>query len=145
MNQDTLDTRDETIPKKRKTIGKLEIIVVAVLLLLVVLLLFMGKRTCSVTLSADIYEDAQWVEVTKDQQIVTMTEEGYTSETEYTFKYKAAANRASVVIVYAYCDRETGDEMAERVAYEFTTNAFGFVSAKQVEVPGNIDTTAKTE
>lgn len=145
MHQDTLDTRGQNPPKRRKAFGKLEIIVVAVLLLLVILLLFMGKRTCSVTLPADIYEDAQWVEVVNDGQVAIMTDEGYTSEAEYTFKYKAAANRASVVIIYAYRDRETGDEMAERVAYEFTTNAFGFISTKQVEVPMDTDATALTE
>ena len=145
MNREALDTQDQNPPKKKKSIGKLEIIVIAVLLLLVVLLLFMGKRTCSVTLPSDMYEDAQWVEVTHGEGMITKTEEGYTSETEYTFTYKAAANRASVVVIYAYRDRETGDEMAERVAYEFTTNAFGFISAKQVELPKDTEADIPTE
>lgn len=149
MSQNTHDTVGQETQSKgkgKRPLAKSDMIVVAVILVLVVLLLFMGNRTCSVTLPADMTDGAEWVEVWNEEKVVKLTDEGYTSESEYTFKYKVAGKgNSSVIVVYAYRDRATGDEMAERVAYEFSVSALGFVSARQVEVPVDTDTTAETE
>ena len=146
MNQnmrDSVGQDTKTKEKQKRSFAKSDIIVVAVILVLVITLLLMGKRTCSVILSADMTDGAEWVELVNEEKVAVLTDKGYTSETEYTFKYKSVGNSQRVVIVYAYRDQKTGDEMAERVAYEFTTNGFGFITAKQVEVPK--DTAAVTE
>ncbi len=147
MSQNTRDTvgKETAKGKGKRPIALSDIVVVAVILALVITLLLMGKRTCSVTLPADVTDGAEWVEIWNEEKVAKLTDEGYTSETEYTFKYKTAGNSTSVIIVYAYRDTKTGDEMAERVAYEFTTDAFGFISAKQVEIPEETGTTVETE
>ena len=142
MSQDTHDIaykETQADKKGKRPFALSDIIVVAVILLLVILLLFMGKRTCSVTLDADINDGAEWVEVWNDDKVAMLTDEGYTSETAYTFQYRTAGSRASVTVVYAYVDKKTGEEMAERVAYEFTTDAFGFITVRLVEVPLETD------
>ncbi len=147
MSQDTRDTvgkETQAKGKGKRPFALSDIIVVAVILVLVITLLLMGNRTCSVTLPADMTDGAEWAELLNEEKVAVLTDKGYTSETEYTFKYKSAGSNASVTVVYAYRDTKTGDEMAERVAYEFTTNAFGFISVKQVEVPKDTDVTAET-
>lgn len=146
MSQDTRDTvgkETQTKEKGKRPFALSDIIVVAVILVLVIILLLMGNRTCSITLPADINEGAEWVEILNEEKVALLTDEGYTSETEYTFKYKSEGNNQTVTVVYAYRDTKTGDEMAERVAYEFTTDAFGFISVRQVDVPK--DSEAVTE
>lgn len=148
MSQDTRDTVGQETQAKgkgKRPLAKADIIVVAVILVLVIVLLLMGKRTCSITLPADVTDGAEWVEIWNEEKVAKLTDEGYTSETEYTFKYKTAGNGKTVTVVYAYLDTKTGDEMAERIAYEFSTNAFGFITARQVEVPADTDTTVETE
>ena len=148
MNQNTRDTVGQETNhqgKGKRPFSLSDIVVVAVILFLVITLLIMGNRSCSVTLPADITDGAEWVELLNEEKVAALSDKGYTSETEYTFKYKTAQSSSSVIIVYAYRDTKTGDEMAERVAYEFTTNAFGFISVRQVDVPKDTDTTAETE
>ncbi|MBQ9780883.1 MAG: hypothetical protein IJW00_08055 [Clostridia bacterium] len=148
MGQETRDTvgKETNLKGKgKRSLALSDIIVVAVILILVITLLLMGNRTCSVTLPANMEDGAEWVELVNEEKVALLTDKGYTSETEYTFKYKTAQSSSSVIIVYAYRDTKTGDEMAERVAYEFTTNAFGFISVRQVEVPKDTNTTAETE
>ena len=143
MSQDTRDTvgkETQAKGKGKRPFALSDIIVVAVILVLVITLLLMGNRTCSVTLPANMEDGAEWVELVNEEKVAVLTDKGYTSETEYTFKYKTAGSNASVTVVYAYRDTKTGDEMAERVAYEFTTNAFGFITAMQVEVPQETET-----
>ena len=143
MSQDTRDTvgkETQAKGKGKRPFALSDIIVVAVILVLVITLLLMGNRTCSVTLPANMEDGAEWVELVNEEKVAVLTDKGYTSETEYTFKYKTAGSNSSVIVVYAYRDTKTGDEMAERVAYEFTTNAFGFITAKQVEVPQETET-----
>ena len=143
MSQDTRDTvgkETQAKGKGKRPFALSDIIVVAVILVLVITLLLMGNRTCSVTLPANMEDGAEWVELVNEEKVAVLTDKGYTSETEYTFKYKTAGRNSSVIVVYAYRDTKTGDEMAERVAYEFTTNAFGFITAKQVEVPQETET-----
>ena len=148
MSQDTRDTVGKETHAKgkgKRPFALSDIIVVAVILVLVITLLLMGKRTCSITLPASMEDGAEWVELVNEEKVAVLTDKGYTSETEYTFKYKTAGSSASVIVVYAYRDTKTGDEMAERVTYEFTTDAFGFISAKQVEIPEDTGTAAETE
>lgn len=137
--RDTLGKETNTKGKGKRPFALSDIIVVAVILVLVITLLLMGKRTCSVTLPANMEDGAEWVELYNEEKVAALTDKGYVSETEYAFKYKTAQSGSSVVIVYAYRDTKTGDEMAERVAYEITTDNFGFISAKQVEVPEATD------
>lgn len=141
--RDSVGQDTKTKGKQKRSFAKSDIVVVAVILVLVIILLLMGKRSCSVTLPADMTDGAEWVELVNEEKVALLTDQGYISETEYTFKYRSVGNGDSVTVVYAYRDKKTGDEMAERVAYEFTTNAFGFITVKQVEVPK--DTAAVTE
>ncbi|MBE6559220.1 MAG: hypothetical protein E7661_09475 [Ruminococcaceae bacterium] len=147
MNQNINDTEMQTNKKGKRPFSVADIVVVAVIVVLVLLLLFMGRRTCSVTLPSDISDGAEWAELWNDGQVVKLTDEGYTSETEYTFKYKAGKTKSTVTVVYVYLDKDTGDEMDERIAYTFTTDAFGFITAQQAGVPGeqNTQTVADTE
>ena len=138
MSQDTRDTVGKETQAKGK--GKRPFALSDIIVVLVITLLLMGNRTCSVTLPANMEDGAEWVELVNEEKVAVLTDKGYTSETEYTFKYKTAGSNASVIVVYAYRDTKTGDEMAERVAYEFTTNAFGFITAMQVEVPQETET-----
>ncbi len=142
MNRKTQDKSGaKTHPeeKGKRSFSLSDILVVAVILILVMILLVMGKRTCSVTLPADVSEGGTWMELVNDENVVKLTDEGFTSETEYTFKYKASSSRAKVTIVYVYRDEKTGDEMAERVAYTFTTDLFGFISVEKADIPESLD------
>lgn len=125
-----------------------EIAMVAVILLLVGVLLIMGRRTVSVTLPASFEDSALWQEVANDGKVVRKTDEGFTTETEYTFKYKTTGRNGSVVIVFAYVDPNTGDEIGDRRAFRFDTNALGFVTAVAVDPPEEgtgAETTAPAE
>ena len=143
MSQETRDTvgqKTKTKEKGKRPLAASDIAVVAVIVVLVITLCIMGNRTCSVTLPADMTDGAEWVELVNEEKVAILTDQGYISETEYTFKYKTASSDASVIIVYAYRDTKTGDEMADRVAYRFTTDAFGFISVEQLSYIPETDT-----
>lgn len=137
MNKDINGKISEN--KSKKKLACADIIVVGVILLLVVILLLMGQRACKVVLPAQLEDGATWLEIWNDGTVVACADQGYASETEYVFNYRSVSTQGKTIVIFAYVDGETGDEMAERVAYEFSSNMLGFLTAVQIDIPEDLE------
>ncbi len=127
--------KGKNTPTGGKKINAAEIALVAAVVLLVGILLLMERRTVSVTLPASPDDVSVWSEAGNDGSVVLKSDEGFVSETEYGFKYRSVSRNGSTVIVFLCTDPDTGDEMAERIAYRFSTDALGFARAERIDVP----------
>lgn len=141
MNRDSVEKSIENPTLNSKKKHGADIILVAIILVVVLMLILMSQRTCTVILTVPegVDEGYLWCEIYNDREVVICSDTGHVSQKEYAVKYRAVGGKGETLVIFAYIDPETGDEMAERVAYRITSTALGFLTATPVDVPKELE------